>query len=129
MTNEKGKGLLVSAVLGAAFGAVTALLFAPKSGKELRGDIAAEYKNVSEKTQQLAGQISEKSKVVAANMSQKTQQFAKTTTEWAGKTKGAALQLAGQVKSWRCADSRNVTEEAETAESSVAATTAERDDQ
>lgn len=40
MTRENKVGTILSFVLGAAAGAVTALLLAPKSGTELRGDIA-----------------------------------------------------------------------------------------
>ena len=40
MTREHKVGTILSFVLGAAAGAVTALLLAPKSGTELRGDIA-----------------------------------------------------------------------------------------
>jgi gas vesicle protein len=40
MTRETKVGTILSFVLGAAAGAVTALLLAPKSGAELRGDIA-----------------------------------------------------------------------------------------
>lgn len=37
--NGMGKGLLVGFLTGAAVGSLIALLFAPKSGKELREDI------------------------------------------------------------------------------------------
>ena len=40
MTRENKVGTILSFVLGAAAGAVTALLLAPKSGAELRGEIA-----------------------------------------------------------------------------------------
>src|ERR1700693_2808933 len=40
MTREHKVGTILSFVLGVAAGAVTALLLAPKSGTELRGDIA-----------------------------------------------------------------------------------------
>jgi gas vesicle protein len=40
MTKETKVGTILSFVLGAAAGAVTALLLAPKSGAELRGEIA-----------------------------------------------------------------------------------------
>ena len=46
------KGLLIGFVAGAVAGAVTALLYAPKSGKELRSDIkqkANEFKDDAEK--------------------------------------------------------------------------------
>jgi len=37
--NNAGKGLLIGLLAGGAIGAVLGLLFAPKSGKELRNDI------------------------------------------------------------------------------------------
>lgn len=37
--NGFGKGLLIGLLTGAAVGTIIALLYAPKSGKELRGDI------------------------------------------------------------------------------------------
>ena len=40
MTRKNKVGRIISFVLGAAAGAVTALLLAPKSGAELRGEIA-----------------------------------------------------------------------------------------
>ena len=40
MTRENKVGTILSFVLGAAARVVTALLLAPKSGAELRGDIA-----------------------------------------------------------------------------------------
>jgi len=50
--NNVGKGLLIGFLAGGAVGAVLALLYAPKSGKELRGDIkekADEYLGEAEK--------------------------------------------------------------------------------
>jgi gas vesicle protein len=39
-TNSYTRGFVVGALIGGAVGAITALLLAPKTGKELRGDIA-----------------------------------------------------------------------------------------
>lgn len=50
--NNVGKGLLIGFLAGGAVGAVLALLYAPKSGKELRSDIkvkADEYMGEAEK--------------------------------------------------------------------------------
>ncbi|MNI02893.1 YtxH-like protein [compost metagenome] len=91
---SNGKDLLIGAVIGGVLGAATALLFAPKSGKELRGDIAEQVQTVSEKTQQVAGTVN-----------QKTQEIARTvgsqTTEWVGKAKNAAITVVDEVRSWR----------------------------
>lgn len=42
------KGLLIGVVAGASVGAITALLFAPKSGKRLREDIRIKSQNIIE---------------------------------------------------------------------------------
>ncbi|WP_047981560.1 YtxH domain-containing protein [Ornithinibacillus contaminans] len=58
MAENSGKDFFVGTIIGAAVGASLALLFAPKSGKELRGDInqgaiqvrdrATEWKDVAQ---------------------------------------------------------------------------------
>jgi gas vesicle protein len=57
--NELGKGLLVGFLTGAAVGSVIALLYAPKTGKELRNDI----KDKADDLMQDAEQYFEKAKV------------------------------------------------------------------
>jgi gas vesicle protein len=50
--NNVGKGMLIGFLAGGAIGAILALLYAPKSGKELRSDIkvkADEYMGEAEK--------------------------------------------------------------------------------
>ena len=50
--NNVGKGLLIGFLAGGAIGAILALLYAPKSGKDLRSDIkekADEYMGEAEK--------------------------------------------------------------------------------
>lgn len=95
MSNQqKGKQFLIGAAVGGVLGAVAALLLAPKSGKELRADIANQAQAVSEKTQQVAGTIS-----------QKTQEVAKTvgehTTEWYEKAKDVTANVVDGVRSWK----------------------------
>lgn len=46
------RGFLVGALIGGAVGAVTALLFAPKSGRELRQDIAERGTDLYDKASQ-----------------------------------------------------------------------------
>jgi gas vesicle protein len=53
----KGKGFVTGAVVGSLLGAVTALLFAPKPGKELRADITEQAKVVGEKTGDIASTV------------------------------------------------------------------------
>jgi gas vesicle protein len=81
--NMNGKDFLLGAVVGAALGAITALLLAPKSGRELRGDIAQQYHNVTEKTQEFAGVVKNKS------------------LELAEKAKEVASSVTNDIKQWR----------------------------
>lgn len=69
---EKNKSLLWGALVGSIVGSVTALLLAPKSGKELRQDIAEGARTVGGKTQ-----------------------------EWAGKVKDTAGNVIADIQSWR----------------------------
>lgn len=52
-SSSYSKGFLIGAVVGGAVGAVVALLFAPKSGRELRRDIADRTEEVVDKAQQM----------------------------------------------------------------------------
>ncbi|WP_054955477.1 YtxH domain-containing protein [Paenibacillus dakarensis] len=56
---EKSKGLLWGALIGSIAGSVAALLLAPKSGKELREDIASGARQVGDKVQEVAGKVGE----------------------------------------------------------------------
>ena len=49
---EKSKGLLWGVLIGSVAGSVTALLLAPKSGKELRDDIADGARGIGTKVQE-----------------------------------------------------------------------------
>lgn len=61
MGKTTGKSFLLGAVIGAVAGSVTALLLAPKPGKELRQDIADGARTVAEKTQAAAEKVGEQS--------------------------------------------------------------------
>jgi gas vesicle protein len=77
MANMNGKDFLLGAVAGAVVGALTALLLAPKSGRELRGDIVEQYHNVAHKTQEFAQSVSHKSQELAG----KARELANAITE------------------------------------------------
>ncbi len=90
----KTKGYLLAAIAGGIVGAVSALLLAPKSGKELRGDIKQGAVQVSDKTVHIASQAKDGSVRLA-------RQFGRQTTELAGKARGAATQVIEDIKAWR----------------------------
>ncbi|WGU94878.1 YtxH domain-containing protein [Paenibacillus dendritiformis] len=53
------KKFWIGTLVGSVVGSVAALLLAPKSGRELRADIAEGAQQLNEKTQRLAKQIGE----------------------------------------------------------------------
>ena len=117
MSNKlNGKDFFIGAVVGSVLGAMTALLFAPKSGKELRSDISEQYGKVSDKTveiagvvgtktQEIAGAVGTKTQEIAGVVSAKTQEIAKTVGEHTGeivsKAKDVAGVVASEVKAWK----------------------------
>ncbi len=78
MTNEKsktgGKSFLYLLV-GGGIGAVLALLFAPKTGKEMRGEIGGAAQKGWDKTEEFAGQISDKAQIVYHDTKTKAGEF------------------------------------------------------
>ena len=68
MTNEKSKTRTKLSYLyllvGGGIGAILALLFAPKTGQEFRADIADTTRKGLDKTEEIAGQLSEKAQTV-----------------------------------------------------------------
>jgi gas vesicle protein len=88
-----GKAFVIGAIIGGVVGSVGALLFAPKSGRELRKDIAEQVEAVSDKTQEVAKTVGSKSREVAKVVTTQT-------SEWASKTKSAAQTIVSDVKSW-----------------------------
>ena len=91
---KSGKTFLKGAMIGTVLGAATALLLAPKSGRELRKDISDQYHNVSEKTKDIAGNVTRRTQDIARNISAKAADLAE-------KAKGAVDSVTGEVKSWK----------------------------
>lgn len=78
-----GKDFVIGVLLGSIIGAATALLLAPKSGTELRGNISTQAVQLKEKTVDLSSAAKEK-----------TTQLSKQLQEQSG-------QLVGKVKSFK----------------------------
>lgn len=106
-TGGKGKDFLLGAVVGGLLGAVTALLLAPKSGKELRADLAEQAQTVSVKTQEIASNVSSKTQELASQLGSKTQELAKQVSSQTGdllqKAKEVAGNVSDEVRSWKSA--------------------------
>jgi len=56
IVNSYSKGFLLGAIVGGAVGAITALLLAPKSGKELREDLSRKSSDLIDKAQDIIGE-------------------------------------------------------------------------
>ncbi|WP_342439539.1 YtxH domain-containing protein [Paenibacillus sp. FSL L8-0436] len=79
---KESKSLLWGILAGSVVGSVTALLFAPKPGKELRKDIAEGTTGAIDKVQDVAGQAGDKG------------------AELYGKAKEAVETVVTEVKEW-----------------------------
>lgn len=63
MSNEsKASSLLLGTVIGGAVGVLAALLLAPKSGEEMREDLAHKYQSMCSKTKEIASTVGDKAK-------------------------------------------------------------------
>ncbi|WP_410769716.1 YtxH domain-containing protein [Fontibacillus sp. BL9] len=83
------KGWIWGAAIGTIVGSVTALLFAPKPGRELRKDIADGARQVGEKTQEVAGKVSEQSSQLASKVKETAEGLVSDFQAWRG-AKGTA---------------------------------------
>ncbi|GIO37224.1 hypothetical protein J41TS12_20850 [Paenibacillus antibioticophila] len=97
MSNGK-KGWIWGAAIGTIVGSVTALLFAPKAGRELRKDIAEGARQVGEKTQEVAGKVGEQSTQIAGIVKEKAEDLVHEFQTWrASKAEiGEGVQEAAQ---------------------------------
>lgn len=108
------KGLFIGGLLGAA----AALLFAPKPGRDLRGDLSDKMMVVSDRTKEVAGVVGTKASEIAKTVSGKTSELAKTV----GDNTTSVVASIKQAKD-------DVASEAKKASDEVAATTAKAADE
>ncbi len=109
MSNKKAvKSFLWGTLAGAITGAVTALLFAPKSGRELRGDISDTALKVGEKTADLSRQAGTA-----------VQSLAKRTSSFVADAKQATGRLVTDIRSRKSSESAEDNEAAVTEEARV----------
>ncbi|CAM4313740.1 YtxH domain-containing protein [Paenibacillus tarimensis] len=87
--NNPLKNFLIGTAAGLAVGAVTALLFAPKAGKELRRDIADGTQQAYDSTRKVAGQVTESTAKIARQVGSQTASIA-----------GKAKDTIGSVNPW-----------------------------
>lgn len=84
---ESSNNFLLGALIGGMVGAATALLFAPKSGKELRNSLNNQTGSLKEKTIQLRENVLNKSSEIVNKTSSLSQDFVQQSTELLNKAK------------------------------------------
>ena len=85
-------------LIGGGIGAILALLFAPKSGEELRGDIADATRKGIEKSKETAAQLQERAGDYYEVTREKASELYQTAQEKAGELKEKADDLTEKAK-------------------------------
>lgn len=86
-------------LIGGGIGAILALLFAPKSGEELRGDIADATRKGLEKGRETAAQLQEKAGEYYEVTREKAGEYYAAAQEKVGEMKEKAGEIAEKAKS------------------------------
>lgn len=80
-TRKQTKGFLLGALAGGVVGSITALLLAPKRGKELRHDISVQAQKVGDTTAKVAGQVGGTTGRIAKQIGDQAVQIADRTKQ------------------------------------------------
>ncbi|GIP34051.1 YtxH domain-containing protein [Paenibacillus sp. J2TS4] len=91
-------GVWVGTMIGAAVGAAGALLLAPKSGAEMRQDIAKGCRTVTTRTRKAASQIGRKTQDIASSVATQTAEVFDKAKQAAAATKTQASEVMEQTK-------------------------------
>lgn len=84
-------------LIGGGIGAILALLFAPKSGQELREDIADATRKGLDKSKEVAGQLQERAGEYYEVSREKANELYHTAQEKATEYAGLAKEKAGEI--------------------------------
>ena len=83
-------------LIGGGIGAIIALLFAPKSGQELRGDIADATRKGIDKSREAAQQLSDRAGEYYESTREKAAELYSTASEKVGEVARAARETAAR---------------------------------
>jgi gas vesicle protein len=101
---------VVGFLIGVAAGSIIALLYAPKSGKELRGDIRNGSSDLLKRAAQRRDEIISKAKAVANTINEKGEQIIITTKKFAdGKFPGTVEAIEKEISNLKYAMNTAVT--------------------
>jgi len=104
MENNKTQKVAAAFLFGAVVGGVTALLYAPKSGKETRKDISDEINNYVKKAGEAKNQIIEKAKRSSNDMVGQTERVYSDVRNFKeGKYSGTAEKIESEITRLRTA--------------------------
>lgn len=92
------KDFLIGTLIGGIVGSLTALLLAPKSGKELRGDINNQAHLLKEKSGQLRDTAVVKGNEIASTVKDKTSSISKTMSKQSTELVSKVRNLKNSVK-------------------------------
>jgi gas vesicle protein len=100
MNNEKSniETKLSYLLIGGGIGAVLALLFAPKAGEELRSDIADATRKGLNKTEEIAGQLSETAQTVYAETKTKAGEIYDSAKQTLNSAENALAEIQGNLQ-------------------------------
>lgn len=79
--NSNGKDFIVGSLIGGLVGAATALLLAPKSGKEMRNNLGQQASMMKERTGKITNDALEKGSEFASVAKDKTSSLSQVVTE------------------------------------------------
>lgn len=96
--NMNTKDFIIGALIGGIVGAASALLLAPKSGKELREDLNHQALNAKEKTSVLTQTALEKGSHYATIAKEKSSTIAKSVSEQSAHLVGRVKELTDNVR-------------------------------
>ncbi|MGF9698289.1 MULTISPECIES: YtxH domain-containing protein [Paenibacillus] len=94
---DSNKGLLWGALIGSVVGSVTALLLAPKSGRELRQDISEGARQVTEKGQELAVKVGEQSSQIVSKVKETADVVIQDIQSWRNCAEGKELRVSAVI--------------------------------
>ena len=96
------KGMISGLIVGGAIGAVSALLLAPKSGKEMREDVASRARTISEKTTEVASNVGQYATDLVQSVSSQLPRVASSASDTIETAKEATEEVVSDAKdNWR----------------------------
>jgi gas vesicle protein len=97
--NMNGKDFLLGAIIGGIIGAGTALLLAPKQGKELREDVGRQYSVMKDKAQDWSVIAKDKSSEWASIVKDRSGEVASTVKDVSSEVASAVKDISSDVSS------------------------------